>query len=124
MELPIALGADGNVNDISMSAISGAERTLRFFGLPLVRTIYRVKAIGLEHLPRGGFLLLANLHHLGGRAHPPHRLSDNQLQLVDGHLHVVALDEAVRAHHDPHSGSVKLYGSLSKNARMARTHTV
>jgi 1-acyl-sn-glycerol-3-phosphate acyltransferase len=60
MELPIAVSADGNVNDISMPAISGAERTLRFFGLPLVRTIYRVKAIGLEHLPRGGFLLLAN----------------------------------------------------------------
>ncbi len=43
-----------------MPPISAAERALRFFGLPLVRMIYRVTAVGLERLPRGGFLLLPN----------------------------------------------------------------
>ncbi|MGI8957165.1 MAG: AMP-binding protein [Chthoniobacterales bacterium] len=43
-----------------MPPISAAERTLRFFGMPLVRAIYRVTPIGLERLPKGGFLLLPN----------------------------------------------------------------
>jgi acyl-[acyl-carrier-protein]-phospholipid O-acyltransferase / long-chain-fatty-acid--[acyl-carrier-protein] ligase len=43
-----------------MPPISAAERTLRFFAMPLMRVIYRVSAIGLERLPRGGFLLLPN----------------------------------------------------------------
>ena len=43
-----------------MPPISAAERRLRFFGLPIVRIVYRVRAIGLEHLPPGGFLLLPN----------------------------------------------------------------
>ncbi len=43
-----------------MPPISVAERVLRFVGMPLVRLIYRVNAVGLEHLPRGGFLLLPN----------------------------------------------------------------
>ena len=43
-----------------MPPISTAERVLRFFGLPLVRMIYHVTTIGLERLPRGGFLLLPN----------------------------------------------------------------
>src|SRR6202795_4353258 len=37
-----------------------AERVLHFFGRPLVRCFYRVHALGLEHLPEGGFLLLPN----------------------------------------------------------------
>jgi acyl-[acyl-carrier-protein]-phospholipid O-acyltransferase/long-chain-fatty-acid--[acyl-carrier-protein] ligase len=43
-----------------MPPISAAERLLRFFGLPLARMIYRVETVGLERLPRGGFLLLPN----------------------------------------------------------------
>ncbi len=43
-----------------MPPISAAERTLRFFGMPLVRAIYRVTPIGLDRLPKGGFLLLPN----------------------------------------------------------------
>ncbi len=43
-----------------MPPISTAERLLRFFGLPLARAIYHVTTIGLEHLPRSGFLLLPN----------------------------------------------------------------
>ena len=43
-----------------MPPISVAERLLRFFGLPLARIIYRVTALGVERLPRGGFLLLPN----------------------------------------------------------------
>jgi acyl-[acyl-carrier-protein]-phospholipid O-acyltransferase/long-chain-fatty-acid--[acyl-carrier-protein] ligase len=43
-----------------MPPISAAERALRFFGLPLIRLIYRVRAVGTERLPRGGFLLLPN----------------------------------------------------------------
>jgi acyl-[acyl-carrier-protein]-phospholipid O-acyltransferase/long-chain-fatty-acid--[acyl-carrier-protein] ligase len=40
--------------------MSAAERTLHFFGQPLVRCFYRVTALGLENLPEGGFLLLPN----------------------------------------------------------------
>jgi acyl-[acyl-carrier-protein]-phospholipid O-acyltransferase / long-chain-fatty-acid--[acyl-carrier-protein] ligase len=40
--------------------MSAAERALYFFGRPLVRCFYRVTALGLENLPRGGFLLLPN----------------------------------------------------------------
>ena len=35
-------------------------RALHFFGRPLVKIFYRVRALGLEHLPEGGFLLLPN----------------------------------------------------------------
>ena len=40
--------------------MSAGERALRFFAGPLVRSIYRVTALGVEHLPQGGFLLLPN----------------------------------------------------------------
>ena len=60
MELPIAVGEASIVNHKSMPPISVAERALRFFGMPLVRMIYRVTAVGVERLPRGGFLLLPN----------------------------------------------------------------
>jgi acyl-[acyl-carrier-protein]-phospholipid O-acyltransferase/long-chain-fatty-acid--[acyl-carrier-protein] ligase len=43
-----------------MAKSSAFERALRFFGLGFARLIYRVTAIGLEHLPAGGFLLLPN----------------------------------------------------------------
>lgn len=43
-----------------MANQSGLERFLRFFGLGLARLVYRVSATGLEHLPKGGFLLLPN----------------------------------------------------------------
>src|SRR5216683_1263632 len=43
-----------------MSHMSAGERALHFFGRPLVRTFYRIQALGLEHLPEGGFLLLPN----------------------------------------------------------------
>ena len=43
-----------------MSFTSAAERALHFVGRPLVRIFYRVHALGLEHLPEGGFLLLPN----------------------------------------------------------------
>jgi acyl-[acyl-carrier-protein]-phospholipid O-acyltransferase / long-chain-fatty-acid--[acyl-carrier-protein] ligase len=36
------------------------ERMLYFFGRSLMRLFYRVEALGLEHLPEGGFLLLPN----------------------------------------------------------------
>jgi acyl-[acyl-carrier-protein]-phospholipid O-acyltransferase/long-chain-fatty-acid--[acyl-carrier-protein] ligase len=40
--------------------MSRTERALYFFGRPLVRCFYRVTALGLENLPRGGFLLVPN----------------------------------------------------------------
>ena len=40
--------------------MSGGERALHFFAGPLVRSVYRVCALGVEHLPQGGFLLLPN----------------------------------------------------------------
>src|SRR6266516_4395182 len=43
-----------------MASMSAAERTLHFFARPLVRCFYRVTALGREHLPKGGFLLLPN----------------------------------------------------------------
>src|SRR5436305_4601346 len=43
-----------------MPHMSAGERALHFFGRPLVRTFYRVHALGLENLPKGGFLLLPN----------------------------------------------------------------
>jgi acyl-[acyl-carrier-protein]-phospholipid O-acyltransferase/long-chain-fatty-acid--[acyl-carrier-protein] ligase len=43
-----------------MPPISAAERTLRFFAIPFVRLIYRVRTVGRQRLPRGGFLLLPN----------------------------------------------------------------
>ncbi len=43
-----------------MPSISAGERTLHFFAGPLVRCVYRVTALGVKHLPQGGFLLLPN----------------------------------------------------------------
>jgi acyl-[acyl-carrier-protein]-phospholipid O-acyltransferase / long-chain-fatty-acid--[acyl-carrier-protein] ligase len=43
-----------------MASMSAAERTLHFFARPLVHCFYRVTALGREHLPKGGFLLLPN----------------------------------------------------------------
>src|SRR5438552_13605047 len=43
-----------------MPSISAGERTLHFFAGPLVRCVYRVTALGVKHLPGGGFLLLPN----------------------------------------------------------------
>src|ERR1700726_32177 len=43
-----------------MPSMSAGERALHFFACPLARSIYRVCALGLEHLPQGGFLLLPN----------------------------------------------------------------
>jgi len=43
-----------------MASISAAERALHFFARPLVHCFYRVTALGREHLPKGGFLLLPN----------------------------------------------------------------
>jgi acyl-[acyl-carrier-protein]-phospholipid O-acyltransferase/long-chain-fatty-acid--[acyl-carrier-protein] ligase len=43
-----------------MSKPAGFERVLRFFGLGLARIVYRVSAVGREHLPASGFLLLPN----------------------------------------------------------------
>ena len=43
-----------------MPSLSAGERALHFFADPLVRCIYRVNALGVEHLPQGGFLLLPN----------------------------------------------------------------
>ena len=40
--------------------MSAAERALYFLGRLLARCFYRVDVIGLENLPRGGFLLLPN----------------------------------------------------------------
>jgi len=40
--------------------MSAGERALHFFARPLVRLFYRVRALGLENLPEGGFLLLPN----------------------------------------------------------------
>src|SRR5215471_18122584 len=43
-----------------MPSMSAPERTLYFFGGLLMRLFYRVNALGLEHLPKGGFLLRPN----------------------------------------------------------------
>src|SRR5437868_13285486 len=43
-----------------MASMSAAERALHFVAHPLVKLFYRVRALGLEHLPKGGFLLLPN----------------------------------------------------------------
>jgi acyl-[acyl-carrier-protein]-phospholipid O-acyltransferase / long-chain-fatty-acid--[acyl-carrier-protein] ligase len=43
-----------------MTATSRPERALYFFGRLLVRSFYRVTALGLENLPDGGFLLVPN----------------------------------------------------------------
>src|SRR5437762_5842972 len=43
-----------------MPHMNAGERALHFFGRPLVKIFYRVHALGLEHLPEGGFLLLPN----------------------------------------------------------------
>src|SRR6266581_716630 len=43
-----------------MSSMSRTEHALNLIGRPLVRCFYRVTALGLENLPRGGFLLVPN----------------------------------------------------------------
>src|SRR5437016_628067 len=43
-----------------MPHMTAGERALHLFGRPLVKIFYRVRALGLEHLPEGGFLLLPN----------------------------------------------------------------
>src|SRR5436853_3037926 len=43
-----------------MPHMTAGERALQFFGRPLVNLFYRVRPLGLEHLPEGGFLLLPN----------------------------------------------------------------
>ncbi|MGB9155183.1 MAG: AMP-binding protein [Chthoniobacterales bacterium] len=43
-----------------MLGYSASERAVYLFGCGLARLIYRVKAIGLENLPSGGFLLVPN----------------------------------------------------------------
>ena len=43
-----------------MPPISTAERLVRALGLSIARLVYRVRTVGLEHLPPGGFLLLPN----------------------------------------------------------------
>jgi acyl-[acyl-carrier-protein]-phospholipid O-acyltransferase/long-chain-fatty-acid--[acyl-carrier-protein] ligase len=43
-----------------MSSTSRTERALYFFGRLLVRSFYRVTALGLENLPSDGFLLVPN----------------------------------------------------------------
>src|SRR5436309_212435 len=43
-----------------MSSMSRTERALYFFGRLVVRSLYRVTALGLENLPGGGFLLVPN----------------------------------------------------------------
>src|SRR6266581_4565566 len=43
-----------------MPHMSAGERALHFVARPLVNFFYRVHALGLEHLPEGGFLLLPN----------------------------------------------------------------
>jgi acyl-[acyl-carrier-protein]-phospholipid O-acyltransferase/long-chain-fatty-acid--[acyl-carrier-protein] ligase len=43
-----------------MASMSRGERALYFIGRPLVRTFYRVTALGLENLPQHGFLLVPN----------------------------------------------------------------
>src|SRR5216684_2654407 len=58
--MPIAVRVTAIVNDKAMTRSTGAERGVYFFGLLIARAIYRVTAVGREHLPRGGFLLLPN----------------------------------------------------------------
>src|SRR3984893_3354132 len=43
-----------------MPHMTAGERALHFIGRPLVKFFYRVHPLGLEHLPKGGFLLLPN----------------------------------------------------------------
>src|SRR6266571_2075141 len=43
-----------------MPSMSATERLLHAIAGPILRCLYRVTAHGLEHLPRGGFLLLPN----------------------------------------------------------------
>src|SRR5438105_11675717 len=41
-------------------SMPAAERALHFFARPLIRIFYRIRALGVDHLPQGGFLLLPN----------------------------------------------------------------
>ena len=58
--MSIAVSDAAIVNHKAMPPISAAERVLRLIGIPLSRMLYRVTAVGVERLPRGGFLLLPN----------------------------------------------------------------
>src|ERR1700736_4897285 len=43
-----------------MASMSAGERALHVLAGPFIKVFYRVHALGLEHLPAGGFLLLPN----------------------------------------------------------------
>ena len=60
IQLPIAVRRRPNVNHKSVIRNNTARRALYFFGSILVRLTYRATALGLKHLPEGGFLLLPN----------------------------------------------------------------
>src|SRR5260370_22369609 len=59
-EVPIADGCALIVNHKRRARISGVERAFHFVGRPLVKCFYRVRSLGIEHLPPGGCLLLPN----------------------------------------------------------------
>ncbi len=58
--MPIAVRVAQIVNDKAMMGSSFSERAVYFLGLAIGRLIYRVRALGIENLPPGGFLLLPN----------------------------------------------------------------
>ena len=58
--MPIAVRVAQIVNDKAMMGSSFSERVVYFIGLGIGRLIYRVRALGTENLPAGGFLLLPN----------------------------------------------------------------
>jgi acyl-[acyl-carrier-protein]-phospholipid O-acyltransferase/long-chain-fatty-acid--[acyl-carrier-protein] ligase len=58
--MPIAVRVAQIVNDKAMMGSSFSERVVYFIGLGIGRLIYRVRALGAENLPAGGFLLLPN----------------------------------------------------------------
>src|ERR1700730_4998153 len=60
IQLPIAVRHRPNVNHKSVIRSKLAQRALYFFGSIPVRLSYRATALGLKHLPNGGFLLLPN----------------------------------------------------------------
>jgi acyl-[acyl-carrier-protein]-phospholipid O-acyltransferase/long-chain-fatty-acid--[acyl-carrier-protein] ligase len=58
--MPIAVRVAPIVNDKALMGTTAAERLLYFIGLGIGRLIYRVQALGADHLPASGFLLLPN----------------------------------------------------------------
>jgi len=58
--MPIAVRVTAIVNDKSMIGSTRVERAVYFFGSLIAHAVYRVTALGREHLPSGGFLLLPN----------------------------------------------------------------